>query len=74
MRWESSVSKLSEARTACKLAKHEDQQMVPMRHGPAFGPVFVLGDNAPGLPLREEAGEINHPMPDGNCRRSETNY
>ena len=55
---DSDVSKFSEARTACKLAKHEDQQVVPMRHGPAFGPVFVLGDNAPELPLREEAGNL----------------
>ena len=45
-------------RTTCKLAKHEDQQVVPMRHGPAFGPFFVLGDNAPELPLREEAGDL----------------
>ena len=54
----SDVGKFSEARTACKLAKHEDQQVVPVRHGPAFGPIFVLGDNAPELPLREEAGNL----------------
>ena len=32
--------------------------MVPMRHGPAFGPVFILGDNVPELPLREELGNL----------------
>ena len=28
------------------------------RHGSAFGPVFILGDNTPELPLREELGDL----------------
>lgn len=28
--------------------------VIPVRHGPSFGSVLVLGDNAPELPLREE--------------------
>ena len=54
----SNICKLPETCTTCKLAKHEDQQVVPMRHGPTFGPVFILGDNAPELPLREELGDL----------------
>ena len=54
----SNICKLPEACTTSKLAKHEDKQVVPMRHGPAFGPVFILGDNAPELPLREELGNL----------------
>ena len=54
----SNICKLPEACTTSKLTKHEDKQVVPMRHGPAFGPVFILGDNAPELPLREELGNL----------------
>lgn len=39
---------------AHKLTEHQNQQMVPMRHRPALGPVVVLGEYSPELPLREE--------------------
>ena len=48
------ICEFSKASTAHKLTEHQNQQMVPMRHRPALGPVVVLGDNAPELPLREE--------------------
>jgi len=37
-----------------ELAKHQNQQMVPVRHCPAFGSVVVFGEYSPELPLREE--------------------
>jgi hypothetical protein len=37
-----------------ELAKHQNQQMVPVRHGPSFGPVVVLGEYTPELSLRKK--------------------
>ena len=54
----SDVCKFSEGSTACELPKHENQQVIPVRHTPSFGSVFILGDNAPELPLREELGNL----------------
>ena len=48
------ICEFPEASAAHELTEHQNQQMVPMRHRPAFGPVVVLGDNTPELPLREE--------------------
>ena len=50
----SDICKFPEGCTARKLPKHENQQVIPVGHGPSFGPVLVLGDNAPELPLREK--------------------
>ena len=48
------ICKFPKASTAHKLTEHQNQQMVPMRHGPALGPVVVLGEYSPELPLREK--------------------
>ena len=48
------ICEFPEASAAHELTEHQNQQMVPMRHRPAFGPVVVLGDNTPERPLREE--------------------
>ena len=48
------ICKFPETPTAHKLTEHQNQQMVPMRHRPALGPVAVLGEYSPELPLREE--------------------
>ena len=48
------VCKFSEAPTTHELAKHQNKHVIPMRQRPAFGPVVVLGDNTPEMPLREE--------------------
>ena len=52
------VCKLPESSAAHKLAEHQNQHVVPMRHRPAPGPVVVLDDNAPELPLWEEPGYL----------------
>ncbi len=36
-----------------ELTKHQNQQMVPVRHRPTFGSVAVLGDYSPEMPLIE---------------------
>ena len=48
------ICKFPKASTAHELTEHKNQQVVPMRHRPTFGPVVVLGDNAPELPLWEK--------------------
>ena len=48
------IRKFPEAPAAHELAKHQNQQMVPVRHRPACGPVVVFGEYAPELPLRRE--------------------
>lgn len=48
------ICKLPETSAANQLTKHQNQQMVPVGHSPAFGPVVVLGEYPPELPLREE--------------------
>ena len=48
------ICEFPKASTAHKLTEHQNQQMVPMRHRPALGPVVVLGEYSPELPLREE--------------------
>jgi len=48
------ICKFPETSAAHKLTEHQNQQMVPMRHRPALGPVVVLGEYPPELPLREE--------------------
>ena len=48
------ICEFPQASTAYELAKHQNQQMVPVRHRPAFGSVVVLGEYSPELPLREE--------------------
>ena len=48
------ICEFSKASTAHKLTEHQNQQMVPMRHRPALGPVVVLGEYSPELPLREK--------------------
>lgn len=44
---------------ARKLTKHKNLQVVPMRHRPTFGPVVVLGENAPELSLRKKLGYLS---------------
>ena len=48
------ICEFPEASAAHELTEHQNQQMVPMRHRPALGPVVVLGEYSPELPLREE--------------------
>ena len=48
------ICEFPQASTAYELAKHQNQQMVPVGHRPAFGSVVVLGEYSPELPLREE--------------------
>ena len=48
------ICELPEASAAHELTEHQNQQVVPMRHRPALGPVVGLGEYTPELPLREE--------------------
>ena len=48
------ICKLPESPAAHQLTEHQNQHVIPMRHRPAFGPVVVLSEDAPELPLREE--------------------
>ena len=48
------ICEFPETSAAHELPEHQNQQMVPMRHQPTFGPVVVLGEYTPELPLREE--------------------
>ena len=48
------ICELPEASAANELTKHQNQQVVPMRHRPALGPVVVLGEYTPELPLRQK--------------------
>ena len=47
------ICEFPETSAAHELPEHQNQQMVPMRHQPTFGPVVVLGEYTPELPLRE---------------------
>ena len=48
------ICEFPKASAAHKLAEHQNQQMVPMRHRPALGSVIVLGEYTPELPLRKK--------------------
>ena len=48
------ICEFPKASAAHELTEHQNQQMVPMRHRPALGPVVVLGEYSPELPLREK--------------------
>ena len=48
------ICEFPEASAAHELTEHQNQQVVPMRHRPTIGPVVVLGEYTPELPLREE--------------------
>ena len=48
------ICEFPEASATNELAKHQNQQMVPVRHRPAFGSVVVLGEYSPKLSLGEE--------------------
>ena len=48
------ICEFPQASASYELAKHQNQQMVPVGHRPAFGSVVVLGEYSPELPLREE--------------------
>ena len=48
------ICEFPQASATYELAKHQNQQMVPVGHRPAFGSVVVLGEYSPELPLREE--------------------
>ena len=48
------ICEFPQASASNELAKHQNQQMVPVGHRPAFGSVVVLGEYSPELPLREE--------------------
>ena len=48
------ICKLPKTSTAHDLTEHQNQQVVPMRHRPTLGPVVVLGEYSPELPLWEK--------------------
>ena len=48
------ICKFPEASTTHQLAKHQNQHMVPMRHGPTHSSVVVFGNDTSELPLREK--------------------
>ena len=48
------ICEFPQAYASDELAKHQHQQMAPVRHRPANGFVVVLGEYSPELPLREE--------------------
>ena len=50
----SNICKLPKASTAHELTEHQNQQVVPMRHRPTFGPVVVPGEYSSELPLWEK--------------------
>ena len=52
------ICKFSESSAAHQLTEHQNQHVIPMRHCPAPGPVVVLGEDAPELPLWEELGYL----------------
>lgn len=52
------ICKLPESSAAHQLAEHQNQHMVPMRKRPSFGPVVVLGEDSPEIPLREKLGYL----------------
>jgi len=52
------ICKFPETSAAHKLAKHQNQQMIPMRHRPAFGSVVVSDYDTPELPLWKEMGYL----------------
>ena len=52
------ICELPESSAAHKLAEHQNQHVAPMRHRPALGPVVVLGEDSPEMPLWEELGYL----------------
>ena len=48
------ICEFPQASASYELAKHQNQQMVPVRHRPTLGSVVVLSEYSPELPLREE--------------------
>ena len=52
------ICKLPECSAANQLAEHQNQHMAPMRKRPSFGPVVVLGEDSPEMPLREKQGYL----------------
>ena len=48
------ICEFPEASAPHKLAKHQNQQMAPVRHRPTSSPVAVLGEYTPELPLRKK--------------------
>ena len=48
------ICEFPEAPATNELAKHQNQQMVPVGHRPAFGSVVVLGEYSPELSLGEK--------------------
>lgn len=48
------ICELSESSAVHKLTEYENQHVAPMRHRPALGPVVVLGEDSPEMPLWEE--------------------
>ena len=57
------ICEFPEASTTHQLTKHKNQHMVPVRHGPAFGSVVVLGNDAVELPLWEKLGYLCKNVP-----------
>ena len=55
---DSYICEFPKASATHKLAEHQNQQMVPMRHRPTFCPVVVLGEYTPELPLREKLYDL----------------
>ena len=52
------ICKFPETSAAHKLSKHQNQQMIPMRHRPALGSVVVFDYDTPELPLWKELGYL----------------
>ena len=57
------ICEFPETTTPHQLAEHQNQQMVPVRHGPAFGPIAKLGYDAVELPLWEKLGNLCKNVP-----------
>ena len=57
------ICEFPETTTPHQLAEHQNQQMVPVRQGPAFGPIAKLGYDAVELPLWEKLGNLCKNVP-----------
>lgn len=56
------ICQLSKCSAVRKLTKHENLQVVPMRHRPTFGFVVVLGEYSSELSLRKKLGYLRNDL------------
>ena len=52
------ICKFPEASASDELTEHQHQHVAPVRHRPSLGPVVVLGQDAPEMPLWKELGYL----------------